>query len=113
LYPKNVTNAPVPNTANPDSSATGWDKVWKANAITGDNQRERPYAHIFPRLTTKSNVYTVHMRCQAIRKSANSKVDEFDPKLDSVVGEYRGSSTIERFIDPNDEALRNYKEQTQ
>jgi uncharacterized protein (TIGR02600 family) len=113
LYPKSVNNALVPAAALPGSGANGWETVWKANAITGDNQRERPYAHIFPRLTTKSNVYTVHMRCQAIRKSANSKVDEFDPKLDSVVGEYRGSSTIERFIDPNDEALKDYNEQTQ
>src|SRR6476469_4529658 len=56
---------------------------WGSHDMTGDNARERPYAHIYPRLTTKSNVYTVHMRCQAIRKSANSKADEFDAKLDS------------------------------
>lgn len=106
LYPKSATGAAAP-------TINGWDAFWKANAITGDNMRERPYAHIYPRLTTKSNVYTVHMRCQAIRKSTKSVATEFDPRLDSVVGEYRGSATIERFIDPNDPALANYNPTTQ
>ncbi len=93
------------------TTVTDWDKYWNTtNALTGDNGRERPYSHIYPRLTTKSNVYTVHMRTQAIRKSRTSKPNEFDPEKDSVVGEYRGSATIERFIDPNDEALKNYDE---
>ena len=90
---------------------TNWDKFWNIDyAQTGDNQRERPYAHIFPRLTTKSNVYTVHMRCQAIRKAPGSKADEFDEKKDTVVSEYRGQATIERFIDPNDRNLEKYDE---
>ncbi|MDB6153064.1 MAG: hypothetical protein JWL90_1517, partial [Chthoniobacteraceae bacterium] len=97
LYPKGVN---VPS----------WNSFWTANAQTGDNMRERPYVHIYPRLTTKSNVYTVHMRCQAIRKSPGSKDNEFDPKRDQVLGEYRGSSVIERFIDPNDETLSRYDE---
>jgi hypothetical protein len=75
--------------------------------------RERPYAHIYPRLTTKSNVYTVYMRCQTIKKSPKSEPNEFDPEKDQIVGEYRGSATIERFIDPNDKALLNYNEQTE
>ncbi len=106
LYPHlDTTNASV--------TVTDWNLFWNTtNAATGDNMRERPYSHIYPRLTTKSNVYTVHMRCQSIRKSPISKSDEFDPKLDAVVGEYRGSATIERFIDPNDPALANYDEQT-
>ena len=78
--------------------------------LTGDNMRERPYAHIYPRVTTKSNVYTVHMRCQAIRKAKGTPANEFDPDKDSVLGEYRGSATIERFVDPNDKALNNYNE---
>jgi hypothetical protein len=85
--------------------ASFWDQQY---AQTGDNMRERPYAHIYPRLTTKSNVFTVYMRCQAIRKSPNSKPNEFDPKKDTIAGEYRGSATIERFIDPNDQLLKDY-----
>ena len=96
LYPQGLT-------------VSKWDEFWNtAYAQTGDNQRERPYAHIFPRLTTKSNVYTVHMRCQTIRKAPGSKAGEFDEKKDAVVSEYRGQATIERFIDPNDKNLENY-----
>lgn len=110
LYPRKLSQADALVVGTGD---TGWSDFWKANALTGDNMRERPYAHIFPRLTTKSNVYTVHMRCQAIRKSPNSKPDEYNSKLDSVVGDYRGSATIERFVDPNDIELAKYKENTQ
>ena len=88
-----------------------WGKFWEDYAQTGDNMRERPYAHIYPRLTTKSNVFTVHMRCQAIKKgpiTATNPVDKFDPVKDQVVGEYRGSAIIERFIDPNDPNLANF-----
>lgn len=93
----------------PAQSLTTFADFWEnKNAQTGDNMRERPYAHIYPRLTTKSNVFTVYMRCQTIRKSPKSDPDKFDPKKDSIVGEYRGSATIERFIDPNDHMLRNY-----
>ena len=90
-------------------SVTDWNRFWTVEyAQTGDNQRERPYAHIFPRLTTKSNVYTVHMRCQTIRKAPGSDANVFDEKKDTVVSEYRGQATIERFIDPNDQSLKTY-----
>lgn len=92
---------------------TNWSAFWASNGWTGDNIRERPYAHIYPRVTTKSNVYTVHMRCQAIRKSPKSDPTEFNPEKDQVVGDYRGSATVERFIDPNDAALIKYKERSE
>ena len=88
-------------------SAT-WGGFWENYAQTGDNMRERPYAHIYPRLTTKSNVFTVHMRCQAIKQAPGNVGKGFDPVKDQVVGEYRGSAIIERFIDPNDPSLANY-----
>jgi uncharacterized protein (TIGR02600 family) len=107
LYPGTVGNGP------PAPSMSNWSTFWNNDyAQTGDNMRERPYAHIYPRLTTKSNVFTVHMRCQTIRKSPRSKPDEFDEDHDQVVGEYRGSATIERFVDPNDVKLKNYNELT-
>ena len=96
-----------PNGLGVSSFATFWDTQY---AQTGDNMRERPYAHIFPRLTTKSNVFTVYMRCQTIRKAPNTDPGSFDPARDTVVAEYRGSATIERFIDPNDPKLENYDE---
>ena len=81
---------------------------WAAHGMTGDQNRERPYAHIYPRLTTKSNTYTVHAWAQSIAKNPstpNDKWGTFDESVDRVLGEYRGSSTIERFLDPNDEAV--------
>jgi len=90
-------------------SVTSWDSFWNKYPLTADNGRERPYAHIYPRATTKSNVFTVYVRAQSIKKSPTSKaVDEWDDEKDRVTGEYRGSSTIERFLDPNDPAIAKY-----
>lgn len=87
-------------------SVSDWQTFWDTSyAQTGDNMRERPYAHIYPRLTTKSNVYTVYMRCQTIRKAPGGTASVFDPLKDQVTSEYRGSATIERYVDPNDENL--------
>ena len=86
-------------------AVTTWNDFWdKQNTQTGDNMRERPYAHIYPRVTTKSNVFTVHMRCQTIQQGLRKKGESyaFDEARDRVLAEYRGSSIIERFVDPND-----------
>ncbi len=74
---------------------------WKARTATGDNLRERPYTNLIPRLTTRSNVYTVHYRVQTLAKSQNSTATTWNETTDQVTGEYRGSTTIERYIDPN------------
>ena len=101
LYPVSVPSASI--------TVSDWATFWDTNyAQTGDNMRERPYSHIYPRITTKSNVYTVYMRCQAVKKVAGTPVNKFDPKRDKVIGSYRGSATIERFVDPNDPELANY-----
>jgi uncharacterized protein (TIGR02600 family) len=86
-----------------------WGRFWDVDyALSGDDMRERPYAHIYPKLTTRSNVFNVHMRCQAIKKAPNTPPGEFIEGRDQIVGEYRGSSIIERFVDPNDPKLRDY-----
>jgi hypothetical protein len=45
----------------------------------------------------------VHYRVQALRQPprVGRNWDEWDEGRDQVVGEYRGSTTIERFLDPN------------
>jgi uncharacterized protein (TIGR02600 family) len=81
---------------------------WARHDQTGDNMREKPYAHIYSRITTKSNTYTVHCWAQRIAKNPSTKDDEwdmFDESRDRVLGEYRGSTQIERYIDPNDPAM--------
>ncbi len=87
---------------------SGMTSFWQQHALTGDNLRERPYANIYPRVTTKSNSYTVHVRVQAVKKVPNTPPDQFDPTRDQVMGEYRGSYQIERYIDANDPRLPDF-----
>jgi uncharacterized protein (TIGR02600 family) len=54
----------VPNTSGITKSNLA--SFWANNLTTGDNSRERPYAHLLPRLTTRSNSYTVHVTAQAL-----------------------------------------------
>lgn len=86
---------------------------WQNSALTGDNVREKPYADIYGRLTTKSNTYTVHYRVQTLRQRApTSGADEanyyatWDENRDSVLAELRGNTTIERYLDPEDKRFR-------
>jgi uncharacterized protein (TIGR02600 family) len=78
---------------------------WDSALFTGDNARERPYANLYAKLTTKSNSYTVHFRVQVLKKSPSTAANQWDESRDSVFSEYRGSSLIERYIDPGDPRL--------
>lgn len=79
-----------------------------AKSVTGDNLRERPYATLYPRLTTKSNTYTIHHRVQTLQKSSASPADVWDETKDRVGAEYRGSALIERYIDPSDPEIPDF-----
>ncbi|PTX95320.1 hypothetical protein DB345_13675 [Spartobacteria bacterium LR76] len=80
------------------SSMAAW---WNGYRLTGDNLREKIYATIYPRLTTKSNTFTVHFRAQALAKATGTPADKWQEGRDIVAGEYRGSTTIERYINPD------------
>lgn len=97
----------VPANAPGNPTYSGMENWWRSRRLTGDNARESPYNHIYPRLTTKSNVYTVHMRVQALKKSPGDP-SQWREGRDQVVGEYRGSATIERYVDPNDPELPDF-----
>lgn len=102
LYPDGATNAGVIKF---DANETQIREFWRKNTLTGDNVRERPYADLLPRLTTKSNTYTVHLRVQTLRQPRGANDDGYRTwkiTSGSVTGEYRGSATIERYIDPED-----------
>jgi len=43
------------------STAATLSSFWADKRTTGDNSREQPYASLLPRLTAKSNSYTVHV----------------------------------------------------
>ena len=87
---------------------TGPTPYWSKYLVTGDNSRERPYANIYSRLTTKSNVFTIHVRVQVLRKSPTGKADEWNEDRDRTVSEYRGSTIIERYIDAADPNLPDF-----
>lgn len=76
--------------------------------LTGDNLRESPYNQIYSRLTTKSNTFTVHHRVQVLKKARSTAADEWDDSKDRMVAETRGSTLIERYIDPNDSQVPNF-----
>ena len=106
----------IPDTTNsgvgytqPDAS--NMTAFWDAHSPTGDTSRERPYANLYPRLTTKSNAFRVHVRAQTLRKgpiSASNPPDVFNPDRDNVVSEYRGSTVLERHLDPNTPGIPDY-----
>ena len=90
-----------------------WNEVnngtfWSTNTLTGDNSKERPYARIYPKLTTKSNTYTVHYRVEVLKKKPNSAAATWTEGQDKVLSTYRGSTTIERYVTPGDPALPDY-----
>ncbi len=69
---------------------------------TADNLRERPYTTIYPRVTARSNTFTVHMCVQRLKRSPSSEADTFNSsKGGQITSEYRGSVSIERFLDAN------------
>jgi uncharacterized protein (TIGR02600 family) len=70
--------------------------------LTGDNLRESPYAQVYPRLCTRSNVFKVHYRVQLVSQSLGSPANEWNLETERVTAEQRGASVIERYLDPND-----------
>ncbi len=94
--PANSTDIQVTNYVN-----SFWNDTKLGGAGTADNLRERPYTTIYPRVTVKSNTYTVHLRVQSLKKRPGSDPQTFDQTKDTVTSEYRGSFMIERFLDPN------------
>ena len=87
----------IPNTV---SDRANLSTFWTTNRTTGDNARERPYAMLLPRLTTKSNSYTVHVTAQALAPGPG--VVGWQEGRGKVLSEWRGAYTIERYVDPND-----------
>ncbi len=90
-----------------DSAA---DKGWYGTdfALVGDNVRERPYADIYPRLTTKSNTFTVHYTVQSLKNPPPNQPDKWTEGKGQIVGELRGSVTLERFLDPANKDIPDY-----
>jgi len=82
------------------STATTLSTFWADKRTTGDNSREQPYASLLPRLTAKSNSYTVHVTAQALAPGPGAT--GWQEGKGKVLSEWRGAYTIERYVDPND-----------
>lgn len=100
----------VPAGENPTpGSEDSWAATfWANHRLTGENIRERIYTTVYPRLTTKSNTFTVHVRAQALKQPQGGNASTWDESRGSVAGEYRGSTTLERFVDPNNTSIPDY-----
>lgn len=85
---------------------------WNGKRFTADNLREQPYDHLYSRVTTKSNTFTVHWRVQSLRKSPGSAATVWDESKDRVAAELRGSTLIERYIDPSATNIPDYATST-
>ena len=116
LIPSDATGGATYTNRNVNTGVMGNDttrkqemgRFWDAHGLTGDNSRERPYVNIYPRLTSRSNTFRVHVRSQAIRKARSTDPAIFEPGSDAILSEYRGSTLIERYIDPNDTRIPEY-----
>lgn len=108
-----IPRMPGLSSMQPQWSENFEEVFWRNHLLTGDNSRERPYAHLLPKLTTRSNTYTVHFWVQSLRKrpaATDAEAAEWDETRDQVTADYRGSRTIERYVDPNDDRIPNYAE---
>ncbi len=103
LVPKNLVNTTTAAPGNP--AYASMDSWWSNYLLTGDNVRESPYASIYPRLTTKSNTYTVHVQAQSLAKASGTPANDFVEGKDQITGEFRGAFLIERYLDPNSDSL--------
>lgn len=103
----------IPDDATVDASSrasidSSMASYWATRGLTGDNSRERVYTTVYPRLTTKSNTFTVHFRAQSLKKRIGTDAKVWDDAKDLVTGDYRGSTILERFVNPGDTALPDY-----
>ncbi len=89
----------VPKDAPNVGSHLDMPAFWRRHLPTGDNIRERPYAGLYPRLTARSNVFRVHYVTQTIQKARSSDPERMT-EADQATSEFRGSTLIERHLDP-------------
>lgn len=98
----------VPEGFSGSVSNTEMQNYWSQHRLTGDNTRERPYAHLYSRLTTRSNSYRVHFIAQTVTKARSTAPDTFDPARDRVTATRQGSAILRRQLDLDHPSLPDY-----
>jgi uncharacterized protein (TIGR02600 family) len=112
ISPSQICDVPlVPLNAagSPAYTMASLNAFWSSNSLTGDNSLERPYSLIYPRVTTQSNTFTVHVRAQSLQKVPASleAPTTWTEGLDQIASEYRGSFTVEKYFDPSYAVITN------
>jgi hypothetical protein len=83
-------------------------EYWNRHRLTGDNTKERPYADLYPRFTTRSNVFRVHYIAETIRPDRTGDPGRIDLSADTVAARQRGSCLIRRELDLTDRNIPDY-----
>ena len=90
-------------------TASNVEAFWNDKQMTSDTARETPYDHLYSRVTTKSNTYTVHWKVQALKQTpASAAAGQWNENRDRVLSELEGATLIERFLDPNATNIPDY-----
>lgn len=107
LTPGQICEHPlVPEGVRPVTSVI--QGFWNTHRLTGDNTKERPYAHLYSRLTTRSNVYRLHFVVETLKKNRTTSPAVFDPAEDKVTARVQGTRLIRRFLNPKNPDLPDY-----
>lgn len=91
-----------------DPTREAVDSYWQEHRLTGDNTKERPYAHLYSRLTTRSNTFRVHFIAQSLVKSRSGERGVFDSSLDRVTATVRGSCLLQRELNAEHPDMPDY-----
>lgn len=83
-------------------------EFWNRHRLTGDNTKERPYADLYARFTTRSNVFRVHFIAETIRPDRTNDPSRIDLTRDTIAASLRGSCLIRRELDVNDPRIPDY-----
>ncbi len=81
-----------------DGSGDHMRAFFADHRLTGDNTLERPYAGLYSRLTTRSNVFKLHYRIQIIAKAPDGDPGQFDPTKDTISNDRQGAKLLERVL---------------
>lgn len=91
-----------------DANLGAINNFWALHRLTGDNSKERPYAHLYSRLTTKSNTFRLHYVVETLKKARSSSPTTFNPGKDQVSARKQGSCLLRRRLDFQSENLPDY-----
>ena len=108
--PQPIDTVKIGSASDAASLRTAMIDFWSKNTLTGDNALEAPYNHLYPRLTTQSNVYTVYVRAQSLQVPRGVSLVNLPESRIRINGEYRGSFKVERYIDPEETAIPDFTE---